>query len=95
MAMIDSGATGSFIDQELVKKHNIPLKEKLEPIILQVVDGRTISSGAVTHNTEEIQLQINNHEEPIQLDVTNLGYYTIILGIPWLEHNDPIISWSD
>lgn len=93
-AMIDSGATGCFIDKNFAIAHQLPLRRKDIPRILEVIDGREIDSGLVTHETEDICMQCNEHTEKISLDVTKLGHYTIILGLTWLKKHDANISWS-
>ena len=56
--MIDSGATGSFIDRKFVSIHSIPTLLKEDPYKLNVIDGREVISGMVTHNTTPIVLQV-------------------------------------
>ncbi len=48
-ALVDSGATSSFIDQTFIAQHNIHVVKKLTPVPVEVIDGRTIASGAITH----------------------------------------------
>jgi len=93
--MIDSGATSSFINNNFVKDHNLPLDKKPLSIPLHVIDGRPIVSGEITHNTIPLNLLITNHSEEITLDVTQLGTYPVILGIPWLKKHNPTILWKD
>ena len=93
--MIDSGATGSFIDTKFIKKNKIPFISKDIPIQLNVIDGRKISSGDITTQTELLTLNIENHQEVITLDITRLKKYPIILGIPWLIKHNPLIIWKE
>jgi len=93
-ALIDSGATGyAFIDKAFAEPHNFPLFELKEPQPLTVIDGRPVSSGAITHITK-IGLSINNHHEMIPAFVTTLGGYHLTLRIPWLKHHDVKIDFS-
>jgi len=81
-ALIDSGATGyAFIDRAFAERHNFPLFELKEPPLLTGIDGRPVSSGAITHTTK-IGLAINNHYEIIGAFVTTLEGYHLTLGIP-------------
>src|SRR5271170_5622704 len=93
-ALVDSGASSSFIDITFAQSNSISLRLKATPRDLEVVDGRPISSGAITHETIPVQLEIGSHAEDIQFDVTSLGHYPVILGMPWLTLHDPVISWS-
>ncbi|KAG0126649.1 hypothetical protein HOY82DRAFT_491450 [Tuber indicum] len=50
--LIDSVATGyAFMDNDFARRHHLPLYKLKEPINLAVIDGRPISSGAITHLT--------------------------------------------
>lgn len=93
-ALLDSGATSSFINQTLVTENNLPSIKKKEPRILEVIDGRPISSGNVTHETPPVLLTIGAHSETLVLDVVQLGHYPVILGVPWLKKHNPHIYWS-
>ena len=39
-------------------------------------------------------MDIGGHEENIQLFVTTLGHYPIVLGIPWLHRHDVKTDWK-
>ncbi len=84
-ALVDSGATSSFIDQTFVAQHNIPMVKKSTPVLVEVIDGRTIASGAITHKTTPLELYINKHTEKIVLNIISTLHHPIILGLPWLE----------
>jgi hypothetical protein len=80
--LIDTGVTGfAFIDEDFTRRHTIkthPLKSSRH---LEVIDGRHIQSGAITHIVH-LTLNINRYVENSPFFVTKLGHYPIILGIP-------------
>ena len=81
-ALVDCGATGfAFIDKEFVCDHNFPLFKLKKPHCLEVIDGRPIESGLITHMTK-LKMTITSHQEKIPLFVTKLGHYCIVLGLP-------------
>jgi len=93
-ALIDSGATGyAFIDKAFAERHNFPLFQLKAPRPLTVIEGRHVSSGAITHITK-IWLSINNHHAMIPAFVITLGGYHLTLGIPWLKHHDVKIDFA-
>ncbi len=92
-ALVDSGATFSFIDQTFVAQHNIPMVKKSTPVPVEVIYGRTIASGASTHKTTPLELCIDKHMEKIVLNIISTPHHPIILGLPWLEAHNPIIDW--
>ena len=51
-ALVDSGATGyAFADELYVRDHNLPLFKLKQPRRLEVIDGRPVESGDITHLT--------------------------------------------
>jgi hypothetical protein len=92
-ALVDSGATSSFIDQTFVAQHNIHVVKKSTLVPVEVIDGRTIASSAITHETTPLELCIGKHTEKIVLNIISTPHHPIILGLPWLEAHNPIIDW--
>ena len=92
-ALIDSGATGSCINQEYMNKHNLPMKEL--PIKMPVYnsDGTLNKNGAIK-GFVEIRMTIGDHSEKIELGVTNLGRMDVFLGLDWLRLHNPSIDWK-
>ena len=79
-ALIDTGATGyAFMDKDFVSAHNIPTLELKKPRTIEVIDGRTISSGKVTHLAHST-LKIQSHTELAPFFITKLQY-PLVLGI--------------
>jgi len=66
-------------------------KSTLVPV--EVIDGRTIASGAITHEITPLELYIGKHTEKIVLNIISTPHHPIILGMPWLEAHNPIIDW--
>ena len=94
-ALLDSGASTSFINSSLVRKNQIPTVNKSVPRYLEVIDGRPISSGPVIKQTLPLVLSIYDHQEIIPFDVVSLGHYPVILGVSWLKLHNPSISWPE
>ena len=93
-AMLDSGASGyAFIDSTFAHTHSLPLTMLQYPRRLDVVDGRAVSSGSITH-VATMKLDIAAHHESASCFVTKLGHYPIILGIAWLRLHQPTINWG-
>ena len=93
-SLVDCGASGfAFIDKDYAHHHNLPLHSLKEPRHLEVIDGRPIDSGDITH-VVKVGLNINGHYEQLSAYVTKLGHYPLVLGIPWLRHHNPLIDWA-
>ena len=52
-ALVDCGATGyAFVDEEFARDQNFPLFKLKKPHCREVIDGRPIESGLITHITK-------------------------------------------
>ncbi len=76
--LVDSGATSSFIDQTFVAQHNILVVKKSTHVPIEVIDGRTIASGAITHEITPLELCISKHTEKIDLNIISTPHHPII-----------------
>lgn len=91
-ALLDSGATGNFIDEKFVENQNLNVVEKPCPVHVRLADG-SIKSQSINREIT-IVMKIRDHEETITLDVGNFPKHTVILGMPWLQKHNPIIDWK-
>jgi hypothetical protein len=84
-ALIDCVATGiAFVDKDFVPHHQLEEKELKESRELEVIDGRPIESGTIT-TMARLNIGIRSHQEQLPAFITKLGYYLIVLGLPWLQ----------
>jgi hypothetical protein len=93
-ALIDCRATGiPFMDQDFAHHHLISLQELKEKTHVEVIDGRPIESGDITH-IAKVGLKIQKHKEQLPVFITKLGHCPIVLGIPWLRLHDVAIRFG-
>ena len=71
-AIIDCGATGNFIDLELVSLAKFPLQRLQKLVKAYNVDGTTNSKGNIVWETQ-VNVLFQSRKENIQLMVLNLG----------------------
>ena len=71
-AIINCGATGSFIDPELIALADFPLKKLSRQVKAYNIDGTTNSKGNIIWETN-VDLLFPRHQENIKLMVLNLG----------------------
>ena len=94
-ALIDSGASDSFLDTRFAKKHRLETTRLKVPRNLRLFDGGLAPSGPITHS---IVLDIlppkgSVHSHPFLL--SSLDPTTpIVLGIDWLASLNPSINWE-
>ena len=84
-ALIVCGATGyAFVDEEFACQHQITRFQLKIPRIVEVIDGRPIASGDITHLAKATP-PIQNHHENLPMPITALGHYPTVLGISWFR----------
>jgi len=92
-ALLDSGATGMFMDRQTAARHGFKLQKLERPLMVKNVDGTANSGGAITHQVE-CNVFYKGHMERIRMDVCDLGKTEVILGMPWLAAHNPEINWE-
>jgi len=86
-AMVDTGATGDFIDQDFVTREKLPTRKLSQPILVYNVDGTLNEAGSIREVVNVI-MTYERHSECILLAVTRLGKQSMILGFTWLDKHD-------
>ena len=92
-ALVDSGATGEFIDRHYAKSSRFRLLKLSKPIPVYNVDGTPNEAGSVTEVVDVI-LRYKTHSERTLFAVSNLGKQKLILGHSWLRKHNPEINWE-
>ena len=91
--LVNSGATGDFIDRDLAKKKGYQLQRLSQLLKAQNVDGSANQGGIICHKVT-LHLQIAETEEKREFLVVNCGQENLILGLPWLRETNPLINWT-
>ena len=59
-----------------------------------MADGSDLSSGNVNREIIPLDVTIQQHHKEITFDIVRVTNHCIILGIPWLKKQNPIIDWK-
>jgi len=92
-ALLDSSATGMFMDRQTAARHGFKLRKLERPLMVKNVDGTANSGGAITHQVE-CNVFYKGHMERMRMDICDLGKTEVILGMPWLAAHNPEINWE-
>ena len=92
-ALLDSRATGLFMDTTFAREKGFKMKKLKNPLLVRNVDGIVNAGGAITHQVE-CNMFFKGHIERARIDIYNLGKTKVILGIPWLAAHNPEIDWE-
>jgi len=79
-ALLDSRATGLFINTVFAKEKGFKMEKLRNPLLVRNVD-RTINMGGVIMYQVECNIFFKGHTESVRMDVCNLGKKEVILGI--------------
>jgi len=91
--LLDSGATGMFMNRQTAARHGFKLQKLERPLMVKNVDGTMNSGGVITHQVE-CNVFYRGRVERMRMDVCNLGKMEVILGMPWLAAHNPEINWE-
>ena len=86
--LLDSGATGLFIDMTFTRKKRFRMEKMKNPLLVKNVNGTVNIGGAIMHQVE-CNMFFKGHVEKVRMDVCNLGKTEVILGMPWLAAHNP------
>ena len=86
--LLDSGATGLFIDMTFTRKKGFRMEKMKNPLLVKNVNGTVNIGGAIIHQVE-CNMFFKGHVEKVRMDVCNLGKTEVILGMPWLAAHNP------
>ena len=81
--LLDSRATGLFMNTKLTKEKRFKLEKLKTPLLVRNIDRMVSVGGAITHQIE-CNMFFKGHIERAQINVCNLEKTEIILDIPWL-----------
>jgi len=92
-ALLDSGATGSFIDRDFVHSKGMNTWTLSRNILVFNVDGSPNEAGQIS-KVVDVVLRYKTHSERMLLAVSGLGKQSLILGYNWLKDHNPKIDWE-
>jgi len=90
-ALLDSGATRSFIDRDFVHSKGINTRTLSHNIPVFNVDGSPNKAGQISE-VVDVLLCYKTHSERMLLAVSRLGKQSLILGYNWLKNHNPKVD---
>ena len=90
-ALLDSGATGNFIDKDFVRMKGISTWNISRPIPVFNVDGSPNEARQISE-VVDVVLCYKTHSERTLLAISNLRKQSMILGYTWLKDHNPEVN---
>ena len=92
-ALLDCGATDSFIDKGAIEKYGLTVTKLSDPIPIYNANGGRNKLGDIDGYVE-LEMIFGNHKELMTLYATSLGKDSIFIGHDWLKKHNPDIDWT-
>ena len=88
--LIDCGADGNFVSSSFISRLSSPPLVRPSSNTITLADSRTQPASGVASS---IPLRLQSYTECLDLVVTDLRGYDVILGMPWLLQYNPVVDW--
>jgi hypothetical protein len=91
--LLDSGATGNHMNPDTAEKLQLKQQKTDKWVTIISADGRPIMQG-YRQETEPVLFKSGPYASTITFDITPMSEYDAILGMPWLQEQNPVIDWT-
>ena len=88
--LIDSGSTGNYVSTQVCAAHKVKVEEDPHPDQLTMADGTKTQTGGKVQMT----FKCGGYRGTVQAKVFPGLQKPMILGIPWLQKENPHIDWT-
>ena len=92
-ALLDSSATGVFMDEKFAEHNGIAMWKLNKPIHVYNVDGTLNQGGFITHETS-MMLSHKEHCKKAVFEACDLRKSNIIIDYTWLKKHNLGIKWK-
>ncbi|XP_073119567.1 uncharacterized protein [Henckelia pumila] len=90
-ALLDSGATHSFISKAFTRKRNIEYEELWGGFTVTIPSGKELSTRSIVRNLE---LLLQGHSVSADQIVLPMPKFDLILGMDWMTKNAVVIDFQ-
>ena len=92
-ALLDSGATGLFINCALIQNNGIAMCKPEHPITVHNIDGTENKRESITEEVTMI-MSYQGHKEWVVFEVCDLWKTNLIIQYKWLHKHNPNVNWQ-
>jgi len=92
-ALLNSGATGNFIDRDFIQTKGMNTQSISRPIPVYNVDGSPNKAGQISE-VIDVVLCYKTHSKRTLFAVSSLGKQNMILGYTWLKDHNLEVNWQ-
>jgi hypothetical protein len=88
--LTDTGASACFVSRKWVRQHKAT-PYSVSPIQLALADGHEVDR---LKEAVDVVVRHGSHQHRVLCYVTDIGKYDIILGMNWLDHHRPTLTFG-
>jgi hypothetical protein len=92
--IVDLGATRNYIHPEFIKKLGLLGKIKAVPKPIIGLNRENLGTLAIITKSEPVPMVVLGYVECLNFNIILIGWYDVVLGIPWLRNHNPAINWN-
>jgi len=92
-ALFDYGTSTCFMDKKLVWQYKLILVEKHTLLPFEVIDGWSLSSWPIAHETKPLDVTIGSHTNKVVFNVISSLRNLVIIRLIWLILHNTWMDW--
>jgi hypothetical protein len=89
--LVDCGASCNFASEQMVEKYHLQPTRLRQPMTVEVANG--VRSN-VDYELYRHEVSLPRFNGRVDLVITKLAKYDVILGMPWFKQYKPVIDWD-
>lgn len=89
--LVDCGASCNFASEQMVEKYHLQPTRLRQPMTVEVANG--VRSN-VDYELYRHEVSLPKFNGRVDLVITKLAKYDVILGMPWFKQYKPVIDWD-
>jgi hypothetical protein len=92
--MVDLGVIGNYMNLGFMKKLGLLGKVKAVPEPITGLNRENLGTLLIMTESGTVLMVVLGHIECLNFDIIPMGWYDVVLGIPWLKNHNPAIDWK-
>ena len=89
--LVDCGASCNYVSQRIVNRYQLTRQNFYPPLTIELADG---SQSKADEELIQHRVTMLGFDGAVDLVITALNQYDVILGIPWFKKYQPVIDWQ-
>jgi hypothetical protein len=92
--MVNLGVIGNYMNPGFMKKLGLLGKAKAVPKLIAGLNGENLGTLLIITESGTVLMVVLGHLEQLNFNIVLMGWYDVVLGIPWLKNHNPVIDWK-